>query len=62
MNHLAPIETYPNNNGYAAGYSAKMAGEGEQNETDCCLGRCDAVFMRKCGCAPAWSMGARPIE
>lgn len=34
----------------------------EQNETDCCLRRCDAVFMRKCDCAPAWSMGARPIE
>ena len=44
------------------GYGAKIAGEGEQNETDCYLRRCDAVIMRKCGCAPEWSIGASSIE
>ena len=41
---------------------AKIQTKDEQNETDCCLRKCDAVFMRKCDCAPAWSIGARPIE
>lgn len=47
---------------YAIGYSAKMAGEGEQNETDWCLARCDAVVMRKCDCAPARSTGVHPMR